>query len=237
MTFNEKSLTKIEIINSSYRYNFYIFSYIHIFCLAVEVASRETVEALLSYGADPLLHNYSGSMPIDLAEGEKNMKKYLVNILADLHGKAPNVRGIAPPVERWNVSHAPEFYDASLDPRISESFGREPEEEDVDSLVFEVSSHPLPTEYQLIGREGTFVLYRELKEFAKRFGHHKADIKNKCYIIEMKKSEFLKTSRCCQLDRREVEVVYHVREEEDTIILVKVDKFLRKIFNAEIVSA
>jgi len=202
---------------------------------AVEGSSRETVEALLSYGADPLLHNYSGSMPIDLAEGEKNMKKYLVNILADLHGKVPNVRGVVPLVERWNVSHAPEFYDPSLDPRISEPFEKK-EVESGENFMFEVSSHPLPTEFLLLDREGSFVLYRELKEFAKKFGHHKGDIKTKCYIIEMKKSEFLKTSRCTLLDRREVEVKYHVREEEDTIILVKVDKFVKKILNSEMIS-
>lgn len=206
---------------------------------AVEGGSRETVQTLLCYGADPMLHNYSGCMPLDLAKGEKNMKAYLYNILADLHGKPPNVRGHpAPVVERWNVSHSPEFHDPRLDPKLSESC-QTTENTTVcglDDFIFEVSSQPLPTEFQFFDRQGDFVLYRELKEFAKKFGHHKGDIKNKCYIIEMKKSDFLKTSHCKQMDRRHVEVKYHEREEEDTLILVKVDKFVRKILNAERIS-
>ena len=209
-----------------------------LFCLAVESLSQETVHLLLSYGADPLLHNYSGSMPMDLAEGDKNMKKYLFNLLADLHGKPPNVRGTLPPVERWNVSSYPEFHDPRMDPQFSEwKDGLEEDErtsdDNLENFVFEVSSQPLPIEFQFRDREGDFVLYRELKDFAKRYGHHKGDIKAKCYIIELKKSEFLKTSHCKLLDRRNVEVKYHEREEEDTIILVKVDKYVRKIINAE----
>merc|ERR1719309_1276048 len=183
-----------------------------------------------------MLHNYSGSMPLDLAKGEKNMKKYLFNILADLHGKPPNIRGQAPSIERWSVSHAPEFYDPRLDPKLADMFSEEDSVVDLSDLVFEVSSHPLPTEFQFFDRQGDFVLYRELKEFAKKFGHHKGDIKTKCYIIEMKKSEFLRTSHCKLMDRRQLEVKYHEREEEDTIILVKVDKFVRKILNAERIS-
>lgn len=202
---------------------------------AVEGLSRETVETLLSYGADPLLHNYSGSMPLDLAEGDRSMKQYLYNILADLHGKPPTVRGTPPPVYRWNVSHHPEFHDPRLDPRMSETV-EDTNEAELDEFIFEVSSQPLPTEFQFRDRDGDFVLYRELKEFAKKYGHHKGDIKTKCYIIELKKSEFLKTSHCRQLDRRSLEVKFHERTGEDTIILVKVDKFVRKILNAERIS-
>ena len=223
-------------------YNFVV----NIFIIsAIEGLSRETVRVLLSYGADPLLHNYSGNMPLDLAEGDRHMKQYLFNILADLHGKAPNVRGIAPAVVRWNVSNDPEFHDPRLDARLAESLKAEAEEEavvtnssksDLDEFVFEVSSVPLPAEFQLSDREGDFVLYRELKEFAKKSGYHKGDIKTKCYIIELKKSEFLRTSHCRQVDRRELEIKYHEREQEDTIILVKVDKFVRRILNAERIS-
>ena len=170
------------------------------------------------------------------------MKQYLFNILADLHGKPPNVRSSPPPVVRWNVSSDPEFHDPRLDPRLVESLEAEAEAKetsnnsDLDDFVFEVSSVPLPTEFQLSDREGEFVLYRELKEFAKKSGYHKGDIKTKCYILELKKSEFLRTSHCRQLDRRELDIKYHEREEEDTIIVVKVDKFVRRILNAERIS-
>ena len=221
----------------------------------------ETIYLLLSYGADPLHHNYSGSMPIDLANlaADKRMQQYLTNLLADLHGKPPPVpRGsIAAPqkVTRWNVSHHPEFHEPDQDPKYAaaaatavastssaaadkdEVDGDDETSDDLDDLMFEVSSHPLPTEFQFLDREGDFVMYRELKDFAKKFGHHKSDIREKCYIIELKKSEFLRTARCKAIDRKiNLEVKFHEREGEDSIILVRVDKFVRKIYNSERVS-
>lgn len=214
------------------------------------------MRTLLSYGADPLLHDYSGKMPIDLAEGDPSMRLYLVNLLADLHGRPPNTRGggASPtPVLRWSVSHAPEFYDPTLDPRCAAAIAAEEEttvgaatasastagekdEEEEDCFVFESASQPLPSLFRFSDRPGEFVVYRELKDLAKKTGHHKADIRTRCDFIEVKKSDFLRTSHCRDLDRRHLAVRYHEREEEDTLILVRVDKFVRKIFHAEYVA-
>ena len=209
---------------------------------------------LLSYGADPLHHNYSGSMPIDLANiaADRKMQQYLTNLLADLHGKPPPPpRGCLtselPPyqqVKRWNVSHRPDFHVPEQDPKFTASStspvvdeGEQSDEGLLGELFMEVSSHPLPTEFQFTDREGDFVMYRELKDFAKKFGHHKSDIREKCYIIELKKSDFLRTARCKAIDKRiHLEVKYHEREGEDSIILVRVDKYVRKIYNCEKVS-
>jgi hypothetical protein len=208
------------------------------------------VWTLLCYGADPLLHDYSGKMPIDLAEADPHMRLYLVNLLADLHGRPPSTRGAAgAQVTRWSVSHAPHFHDPDRDPRYAATIAAEeaaaaasaaaavsPTEEEDDCFVFEASSLPLPTVFQFSDRSGEFVVYRELKELAKKTGHHKADIRTRCDFIEVKKSDFLRTSHCRELDRRSLAVRYHEREEEDTLILVRVDKFVRKIFQAEYVS-
>ena len=220
---------------------------------AIEGGSRETVRTLLCYGADPLLHDYSGKMPIDLADGDAAMRRYLVNLLADLHGRPPNTRGSGPaPVHRWSVAHSPQFHDPSLDLRHSSALAAEEAADKDDSpsaitgndhlgdeedcFVFEAASQPLPTVFQFADRVGEFVVYRELKDLAKKTGHHKADIRTRCDFIEVKKSDFLRTAHCRDLDRRSLAVRYHEREEEDTLILVRVDKFVRKIFHAEYVS-
>ena len=99
-----------------------------------------------------------------------------------------------------------------------------------------MTSHPLPATYQFRDRPGDWVLYRDLKDYTKKYCQGKVDIRTKGDLLELKKSEFLKTSHCSLLDRRAVEVRFHSREEEDIVILVKVDKFVRKIFNSEVVS-
>jgi hypothetical protein len=223
------------------------------------------VRTLLCYGADPLLHDYSGKMPLDLAEGDAAMRRYLVNLLADLHGRPPNSTragggGSLPPppapVCRWSVAHAPEFHDPARDPRMaaalaaeeaeigtggSATFSKRPEGEtsdadEEDCIVFEAASQPLPTVFQFADRSGEFVVYRELKELAKRTGHHKADIRTRCDFIEVKRSDFLRTAHCRELDRRSLAVRYHEREEEDTLILVRLDKYVRRICRADYVS-
>ena len=62
---------------------------------ALEGGSRRSVHQLLSFGSDPMLYDYSGNMPIDLAEGNDDMHEYFGSVLADLHGKES---------KRWNVS-------------------------------------------------------------------------------------------------------------------------------------
>jgi hypothetical protein len=118
----------------------------------------------------------------------------------------------------------------------SASTAGEKDEEEEDCFVFESASQPLPSLFRFSDRPGEFVVYRELKDLAKKTGHHKADIRTRCDFIEVKKSDFLRTSHCRDLDRRHLAVRYHEREEEDTLILVRVDKFVRKIFHAEYVA-
>ena len=81
---------------------------------AIEGGNPGTAQVLLSYGADPLLHDYSGNMPLDLAT-DRTMQLYFTNILADLHGKVPTRAKSESTfstsvLTRWNVSHSPEFH-------------------------------------------------------------------------------------------------------------------------------
>ena len=58
----------------------------------------------MRHGSDPLIYDYSGNMPQDIADigGKPGMKMYLRSLLSDLHGK---------PAKRWNVSSHPTFVD------------------------------------------------------------------------------------------------------------------------------
>lgn len=209
---------------------------------AIEGASPSTARTLLSYGADPLLHDYSGNMPLDLSANDPTMQLYMTNLLADLHGKipAPSMRSSAtcPPPVRWNVSHCPEFHqpDPSL-PTLEQEKAAAAKNKKIDDMFsFEVTSHPLPTTYKFRDRSGEWVLYRDLKDYTKKYCSKKEDIRSKGDLLELKKSEFLKHSHCNLLDRRPVEVRFHARDDrEDIVILVKVDKFVRKIFNSEVI--
>ena len=115
---------------------------------ALEGGSLSTVHTLLRYGADPLLYDYSGNMPIDLTEENPEMKRYLTAILADLHGK---------PGERYAVDPKDLRF---LIPKDDQDDG---ESDDDDGFVFETSAHPLPPFFQFPDREGHFVLISDLK--------------------------------------------------------------------------
>ena len=181
-------------------------------------------------------------MPLDLSVNDPTMQLYITNLLADLHGKTPalSMRSSAtcPPPVRWNVSHYPEFHQP--DPKMP---SLEQEQEAAvknrinveDMFSFEVTSHPLPPTYKFRDRPCDWVLYRDLKDYTKKYCQGKVDIRTKGDLLELKKSEFLKNSHCSLLDRRAVEVRFHAREQEDIVILVKVDKFVRKIFNSEVI--
>lgn len=210
---------------------------------AIEGASPATARTLLAYGADPLLHDYSGNMPLDLSANDPAMQLYMTNLLADLHGKAPgpsmrsNATTCSPPV-RWSVSHCKEFHepDPMLPSLEQEKKMKEEEKLDLENMFsFEITSHMIPPTYQFRDRPGEWVLYRDLKDYTKKYCQGKVDIRTKGDLIELKKSEFLKNSHCSLLDRRTIEVRFHAREQEDIVILVKVDKFVRKIFNSEVI--
>eukprot|EP00092_Neocalanus_flemingeri_P015678 GFUD01016972.1.p1 GENE.GFUD01016972.1~~GFUD01016972.1.p1 ORF type:complete len:2025 (+),score=728.26 GFUD01016972.1:126-6200(+) len=207
---------------------------------AIEGASPSTARTLLAYGADPLLHDYSGNMPLDLSANDPTMQLYITNLLADLHGKTPapamrsSTSSCSPPV-RWNVSHCPDFHQPGPSlPSLEKEKVSASKKNLEDMFSFELTSHPLPATYQFRDRAGEWVLYRDLKDYTKKYCQGKVDVRTKGELLELKKSEFLKTSHCTLLDRRALEVRFHAREQEDIVILVKVDKFVRKIFNSEV---
>jgi len=213
---------------------------------AIEGISRDCVCTLLTYGADPLLHDYSGNMPIDLADNDPDMKHYLYNILADLAGVPPKVRGVLPenakPASRWNVSHRPDFHHPpeSLEASgTSSSVSGGPSSkfsDDNDNLLFEVTSHATPNYFQFRDKEGVFVLYRDLKEYVRKYCA-KTDIRAKGELLELGKTEFFKQSHCAMLDRRNLTIKTEKDEKdsskEETVLLVKVDKFVKKLLNME----
>ena len=100
--------------------------------------------------------------------------------------------------------------------------------------MFDASSQVMPISFKLKDREGEWMLYRDIRDYSKRSGTCHEDIRKKGKLIEMKKSDFLKHSHCQELDKRKVEVRFHERSTEDIVILVKIDKFIRKVINSNI---
>ena len=100
--------------------------------------------------------------------------------------------------------------------------------------MFDASSQVMPISFKFKDREGEWMLYRDIRDYSKKSGTCHEDIRKKGKLIEMKKSDFLKHSHCQELDKRKVEVRFHERSTEDIVILVKVDKFIRKVLNSNI---
>ena len=206
------------------------------FFSAIEGGDPATARVLLSYGADPLLHDYSGNMPLDLAT-DRNMQLYFTNLLTDLHGKVPTRAKnestfSTTKLTRWNISHCPEFF--TPPPNLpSLTHDAKVKRKKCDLISFECSTHLLPPFYQLKDKEGDWVLYRDLKDYTKKYCHGKEDIRKKGNLLEMKQSDFLRNSHCKELDRSKVEVRFHDREQENIVVLVKVDKYTRKILNTD----
>ena len=103
-----------------------------------------------------------------------------------------------------------------------------------EAFMFEASNHMLPTFFKLKDQDGEWILYRDIRDHAKRRGSCHEDIRKKGKLIEMKKSDFLKHSHCLEMDKKKVEVRFHERSTEDIVILVKVDKFIRQVLNSKI---
>ena len=210
----------------------YIFSF-----LAIEGGESNTARVLLCYGADPLLHDYSGNMPVDLAT-DRNMQQYFNNMLADLHGKVPpraksDTRFSTTQLSRWNVTHCTSFH---TPPSCLLTLNQERKiyHRKKEAFMFDASSQVMPISFKLKDREGEWMLYRDIRDYSKRSGTCHEDIRKKGKLIEMKKSDFLKHSHCQELDKRKVEVRFHERSTEDIVILVKIDKFIRKVINSNI---
>ena len=172
------------------------------------------------------------------------MQLYITNLLADLHGKtpSPSLKSSAqcsPPV-RWNVSHCPEFHEPPSNLPTLEMEKKAIKKDDncklEDMFSFEITSHITPPTYRFRDRRGEWILYKDLKDYTKKYCQGKVDIRTKGDLLELKKSEFIKNSQCTLLDRRKTEVRFHAREQEDIVILVKLDEFVRKkIFNSEVI--
>ena len=77
------------------------------------------------------------------------------------------------------------------------------------------------------------MLYKDLKDYTKKYCQGKEDIRKKGQLVEMRQSEFLKNSHCKELDRSKLDVKLHDREQQNVVVLVKVDKYTRKILNTD----
>lgn len=176
---------------------------------ALESGNPEAVYRLLRYGSDPLLYDYSGNMPIDLTEGDDEMRLYLSSILADLHGKEG---------KRWNVSHDQDFV---LPPDLSNKEEEESDDDD-DDFIFEVSSQPLPPHFKFPDREGHYVLVSDLKQ--------KPDPK-KMEVIEMTWDDFSRTSKCCLLGQNKS--VADAADKQKKVRLVRLTEDVKRQFGVE----
>ena len=214
----------------------------HVVLAAIECPSPESVRALLSFGGDILLHNYNGQTPVDLAEatareGEPAMRDYLCNLIADLQGRVPGLRSkVAVPVRRWNVSHAPDFHDPNHpESGLVMEADILPKSEHLQDLVFEMSNHILPPFYQLADRLGHWAILKDVKEHAKKTSQTRlaSDLKNKGELLEIKKSELLRTGHSSLLDRAALEVRGQGKDAEEVVTMVKVDTVVKKILQVE----
>ena len=185
---------------------------------ALEGGHIEAVVRLLRHGSDPLLYDYSGNMPIDLARESEvpELLEYFSAILADLHGKTSS---------RWNVGHDRAFVmpqDEALDHPDNPS-----DDDDDNAPVFEVSSQPLPPEFKLSqrGPNERFILHTDLKKFTS-MDIHKLSKSKSCEILELAREEFIKSAYCCSIDQR-------VEAASDPVILIKVDPTVRKILGID----
>ncbi|CAB4069879.1 unnamed protein product [Lepeophtheirus salmonis] len=163
---------------------------------ALEGGDPMAVYHLLNYGSDPLLYDYSGNMPLDLTEGDEDMRKYLSGVLADLHGKKS---------DRWNVSSVHEYVQPNFECDDDSSDSDEGRKGGVE-MEFEFSSSQLPPYYQFKDHEGHFIKTSDLKSSSttsSKGGHSSSNLEGgtlkSCFSIEMSWEEFIKNSHCCLL--------------------------------------
>ena len=191
---------------------------------ALEGGHIGTVFQLLRHGSDPLLYDYSGNMPIDLAKEseDKQLLDFFSAILNDLHGK---------PAPRWNVSHdssfvLPQSSELDLPKRDSNLVLGLPEsdEDDDDDLdfEFEVSSQPLPPQFRLPQYpDEKFVLATDLKRFTSL---DLTKLMGKLNTIKVAREDFIKSAYCCLLG-----ATVDPTTKQDQVILVKADSQLKKL--------
>ena len=177
---------------------------------ALENGNLESVYHLLCHGSDPLLYDYSGNMPIDLAEENEEMLFYFSNVLNDLHGR----KGA-----RWNVSHKSDFVMPKSDEIEDSARSKSPGD-----FEFEVSNRMPPPFYQFSDREGRFILAADLKastsvDVSKQPSKHE--------VVEINREDFLRLGHCCVLGVKPNPEIF-VR---DKVSLVKFDSNLKKLLD------
>ncbi len=178
---------------------------------ALESGTLASVYHLLCHGADPLLYDYSGNMPIDLAEENEEMFFYFSNILTDLHGR----KG-----KRWNVSHKSDFImpkDEDEEPIVSPS---------TSDFEFEVTNRMQPPVYQFSDREGRFLLALDLKT-ATSIDILSPKHLSKHEVVEMPREDFIRLGHCCDLGVKPNPEIF----KRDKIVLVKMDSNIKKLMD------
>ena len=176
---------------------------------ALESGNLESVFHLLSHGSDPLLYDYSGNMPIDLAEENDEMLFYFSNLLNDLHGR----KGA-----RWNVSQKSDFIMPKNDIDTNDR-SRSPDFE------MELTNRLPPPFYIFSDREGRFVLSADFKKSTSVDVTSKNG--SKLDVVEMSREDFLKLGRCGVLGVKPNQDIL----KRDKIVLVKLDTAAKRILD------
>jgi Ankyrin repeats (3 copies) len=177
---------------------------------ALESGTLESVYHLLCYGSDPLLYDYSGNMPIDLAEENEEMLFYFSNLLNDLHGR----KG-----DRWNVSHKPDFIMPKTD---DESRPTSPSFSDFE---FEVTNRLPPPFYLFSDREGRFILSADFKASTSIDVTTKNS--SKLDVVEMSREDFLRLGRCGVLGVKPNPDVL----KRERVVLVRLDAAAKRLLD------
>ena len=179
---------------------------------ALESGTLESVYTLLCYGSDPLLYDYSGNMPIDLAEENEEMLFYFSNLLKDLHGK----KG-----DRWNVSHKTSF----VMPSAADSEEPRPNSPNLSDFEFEITNRLPPPFYLFPDREGRFVLSADFKSSTAIDVTTKNS--SKLDVVEMPREDFLRLGRCGILGVKPNPDVF----KRDKVVLVRLDAAAKRLLD------
>ena len=177
----------------------------------------KAVHQLLKHGADAMLYDYSGNMPMDLANDSDNpeLQEYFSSIVADLHGKTS---------KRWNIEHEKDF----VLPQDSNLDECKMDEDDPLNFEFEMSSQPLPAQFKLYDQPGKkFVLASDLKPFTSLDAKKLAA---KFNTLEMKKEDFLRRAVNCLVGGGAASAA---AGKTDSVLLVEVDAALKKLMGVD----
>ena len=182
---------------------------------ALESGTLASVYHLLCHGADPLLYDYSGNMPIDLAEENEEMFFYFSNILTDLHGR----KG-----KRWNVSHKFDFImpQKEEEEAMSSSSPAHP----TSDFEFVVTNKMQPPVFQFSDREGRFLIALDFKTATSIDLLSPKHLSNSKYeVFDMPRDDFVRLGHCCDLGVKPNPEIF----KRDKVVLVKIDSNIKKL--------